>query len=230
MRDWIDKRIEKEKKKAKKKGEDFDEDFDFEKDMNMGGPETIIEMADIRNGSSNNNFLNPKHFKKYEYTFGEEKIYDDEVLVTINYKALKKIESMRDHGTILISKGDFAIAQIKGSGEVTIPLVAKPVLFLVGLSVSNPKFRNTVSYQKYKDKWYPKLFRWDATITLKKRHMFKANEKADLKIGQVFFINQLDSIATPIPKAKQFDTDKDMEDQIYNDVNISWEGMNILKD
>ena len=96
--------------------------------------------------------------------------------------------------------------------------------------VSNPKFSNTVSYQKYKDKWYPKLFRWDAKITLKKRHMFSANERADLKIGQVFFINQLDSIATPIPKAKQFDTEKDMEDQIYNDLNISWDGMNVIKD
>ncbi|MCD6543181.1 MAG: carboxypeptidase-like regulatory domain-containing protein [Flavobacteriaceae bacterium] len=230
MRDWIDKRIEKEKKKAKKKGEDFDEDFDFEKDMNMGGPEMIIEMADIRNEASNNNFLNPKHFKKYEYTFGEEKVYNGEVLVTIHYKALKKIESVKDHGIILISKGDYAIALIEGSGELTIPVVAKPVLFLIGLSVSNPKFRNTVSYQKYKDKWYPKLFRWDATITLKKRHMFKANEKSDLKIGQVFFINQLDSIATSVPKEKRFNTKEDMEDQIYNDMNISWEGMNVLKD
>ena len=230
MRDWIDKRIEKEKKKAKKKGEDFDEDFDFEKDMNMGGPEMIIKMADIRNEASNNNFLNPKHFKKYEYTFGEEKMYNGEVLVTIHYKALKKIESVRDHGTILISKGDYAIALIQGSGELSIPVAAKPVLFLIGLSVSNPKFSNTVSYQKYKDKWYPKLFRWDAKITLKKRHMFSANERADLKIGQVFFINQLDSIATPIPKAKQFDTEKDMEDQIYNDLNISWDGMNVIKD
>ena len=230
MRDWIDKRIEKEKKKAKKKGEDFDEDFDFEKDMNMGGPEMIIEMADIRNEASNNNFLNPKYFEKYEYTFGEEKVYNDDVLVAIHYKALKKIESVRDHGTILISKGDFAIASIKGSGELTIPVVAKPVLFLIGLSVSNPKFKNTVTYQKYKDKWYPKLFRWDATITLKKRHMFSANEKADLKIGQVFFINQLDSIAIPIPKEKRFNTKEDMEDQIYNDLNISWEGMNVIKD
>ncbi len=60
--------------------------------------------------------------------------------------------------------------------------------------------------------------------------MFKANEKADLKIGQVFFINQLDSIATPIPKGKRFNTKEDMEDQIFNDVNISWEGMNVIKD
>ncbi len=230
MRDWIDKRIDKEKKKAKKKGEDFDEDFDFEKDMNMGGPEMIIEMADIRNEASNNHFLNPKYFKKYEYTFGEEKIYNGEVLVTIHYKALKKIESVKDHGIILISKGDYAIALIQGSGELSIPVMAKPVLFLIGLSVSNPKFRNTVSYQKYKDKWYPKLFRWDATITLKKRHMFKSNEKADLKIGQVFFINQLDSIAIPIPKEKRFNTKEDMEDQIFNDLNISWEGMNVIKD
>lgn len=229
MREWIDKKIEKEKKKAQKKGEDF-EDFDFKKDMNMGGPEMIIEMADLRNDASNNHFLNPKYFKNYEYTFGGERIYNGELLVAINYKALKKIEYVKDQGTILISKGDFAIASIKGSGVLSIPVVAKPVMFLIGLSVSNPKFSNNVTYQKYKDKWYPKLFRWDATVTLKKRHMFKSNEHADLKIGQVFFINQLDSIATPVPKAKQFDTDKDMKEQVYNDLNISWEGMNIIKD
>ncbi len=230
MRDWIDKKIEKEKKKAKKKGEDFDEDFDFEEDMNMGGPETIIEMADIRNEASKNNFLNPKHFKKYEYSFGEEKIYGDDVLITIHYKATKKIESVKDKGIIMISKGDYAIALIQGAGELSIPVVAKPVLFLIGLTVSNPKFKNTVSYQKYKDKWYPKLFRWDATITLKKRHMFSKNERADLKIGQVFFINQLDSIATPIPKAKRFNTKKGMDEQVQNDLNISWDGMNVIKD
>ncbi len=230
MRNWIDKKVEKEKKKAIKKGEDFDEDFDLEKDMNMGGPETIINMADIRNGSSNNNFLNPKHFKKYEYTFGEETTYNGEVLVTIHYKALRKIESMKDKGKILISKGDYAIALIKGAGVLSIPIVAKPIFFLVGLSISNPKFSNTVSYQKYKDKWYPKLFRWDANITLKKRHVFSANERADLKIGQVFFINKLDSLASPISEEKQFDSKEDMKDQVYNDLNISWQGMNVIKD
>lgn len=229
MRDWIDKKIEKEKKKSIKKGEDFDEDFDLEKDMSMGGPETIINMADIRNGSSNNNFLNPKHFKKYEYSFGEETTYNGEVLVTIHYKAKRKIESIKDHGKILISKGDYAIALIKGSGVLSIPIMAKPIFFLVGLSISNPKFRNTVSYQKYKDKWYPKLFRWDATISLKKRHAFSANEHADLKIGQVFFINKLDSLVSPIPEDKRFDSKENMEDQLYNDLNISWQGMNVIK-
>ncbi len=229
MRDFIDKKIEKERKKAEKKGDDF-EDFDFESGINMGGPEMIIEMADLRNEESKNNFLNPKHFNKYDYTFGEEKYFNGDILVTIHYKAKKKIESVKDEGIILITKGDYAIASIQGSGVLTIPIAAKPVLFLVGLSVSNPKFKNTVNYQKYKDKWYPKLLRWDAEITLKKRHMFKSNEHANLKIGQVFFINKLDSIAIPVPKAKRFDTEKGMEDQIYNDLNISWESMNIIKD
>jgi len=234
MRKWIDKRIEKEtkkaKKKAKKKGEVFEDDFDFDRDMNMGGPETIINVADIRNGSSNNNFLNPKHFKKYEYSFGDEKNFNGEVLVTIHYKALKKIESIKDQGIILISKDDYAIALIEGSGVLTVPVLAKPLIFLAGLSISNPQFRNTVSYQKYKDKWYPKLFRWDATISLKKSHVFSENEHADLKIGQVFFINQLEYISTTIPKEKRFDSSKNMKEQVYNDLNISWEGMNVIKE
>ena len=237
MRDWIDKKIEKEKKKAKKKAkksgelpkEGSDEDFDFAQDMNMGGPQMIIEMADI-SGSNKSNFLTPKYFDKYTYTFGEEQFYNDELLVTINYKAKKKIDYVRDQGTVLISKNNYAIAFIKGTGVLSIPLFVKPILFAIGLSIKNPQFNYMVRYQKYKDKWYPKLFRWDANITLKKRHMFKANEHANLKIGQVFFINKLDSLATPIPPDKRFDTNEKMGTQVFNDLGLSWEGMNVIKD
>ncbi len=62
MRDWIDKKQAKETKKAIKRGEDVDEDFDLERDLNMGGPETIINLADLRNDTKGN-FLNPNILK-----------------------------------------------------------------------------------------------------------------------------------------------------------------------
>ena len=229
MRDWIDKKQAKETKKALKRGEDVDEDFDLERDLNMGGPQTIIDLADLRNDSKGN-FLNPKHFKKYEYSFGEETSLNGESLVTINFKAKRKIEYIKDQGKILISKENYAIALIQGSGELSIPIAVKPILFVIGLSISNPTFSSTVSYQKFKGYWYPKMFRWDAEVNLTKRHMFSTNEKAKINIGQVFLINKLDSVATTIAKDKRFNSDEEMENQVHNDLNIQWNELNIVKD
>ena len=229
MREWIDKKQAKETKKALKRGEDVDEDFDLERDMNMGGPETIINLADLRNDTKGN-FLNPKHFKKYEYSFGEETSLDGETLVTINFKAKRKIDYIKDRGKILISKENYAIALIEGSGVLSVPVAVKPILFIIGLSITNPTFSSTVRYQKIKGYWYPKLFRWDAEVKLTKRHMFSANESAKINIGQVFLTNKLDSMAVPIPKAKQFDPDEEMENQVYNDLNVQWNELNIVKD
>ncbi len=50
--------------------------------------------------------------------------------------------------------------------------------------------------------------------------MFSSNEQAKINIGQVFLTNKLDSNAVAIPKAKQFDSDEEMENQVYNDLNI----------
>lgn len=229
MRDWIDKKQAKETKKAIKRGEDVDEDFDLERDMNMGGPETIINLAELRNDTKGN-FLNPKHFKKYEYSFGDETSLNGETLVTINFKAKRKIDYIKDQGKILISKESYAIALIEGSGVLSIPVAIKPILFVIGLSISNPTFSSTVSYQKFKGYWYPKLFRWDAKVNLTKRHAFSSNEHAKINIGQVFLINKLDSIATSIPENKRFNSDEEMENQVHNDLNIEWNELNIVKD
>ena len=229
MRDWIDKKQAKETKKAIKRGEDIDEDFDLERDLNMGGPETIINLADLRNDTKGN-FLNPKHFKKYEYSFGEETSLNGESLVTIHFKAKRKIEYIKDQGKILISHENYAIALIEVSGVLSIPVAVKPILFVIGLSISNPTFNSTVSYQKFKGYWYPKMFRWDAKVNLTKRHMFSSNEKAKINIGQVFLINKLDSVATTIPKDKRFNSSEEMENQVHNDLNIQWNELNIVKD
>ena len=228
MREWVEKKTAKEKKKAIKKGEEInEEDFDNDLKMDFGGPESVIHL-DINHNKDN--YLKPKHFKKYEYSFGEETSLNGEQIVTINFKAKRKIDYMKDSGKILISKENYAIILIEAKGKASIPLMVKPILFVLGLKIQNPNFTKTVSYQQYKDKWYPKLFRWDANVKLTKRHTFSANENSEINIGQVFFINQIDSIATPISKDKLFDANEDMEEQVHNDINISWNQLNIIKD
>ena len=228
MREWIEEKEAKRKKKADKKGETYDEDeYDGTIDMDLGGPESVIDL-DINQDIDN--YLKPKYFKKYEYTFGEETILDGERLVTINFKAKKKIDHMKDSGKILISKDTYAIVLIEQTGKFSIPFIIRPILFTIGLKIGNPYFSKTISYQKFKEKWYPKLFRWDANINLTKRHTFEANEHSAINIGQVFSINKLDSTATSIPKERRFDTGEDMENQIYNDLNLNWDEINVVRD
>jgi hypothetical protein len=228
MREWFEAKQEKRKKKAIKKGEEFDEEeYDSDMDMDFGGPETVIDL-DINN--EQDNYLNPKHFKKYEYSFGDETSLNGERLVTINFKAKKTIDHKKDAGKILINTEDYAIVSIEQTGKFSIPFIVKPILFVIGLKIQNPTFNTVISYQKYKDKWYPQLFRWDAKIKLTKKHTFDPNENSDINIGQVFFINELDSIASPISEAQRFDENEAMEGQVYNDLNLQWGELNVIKD
>jgi len=228
MREWFEEKQEKKRKKAIRKGEDFDEeDFDSDMDMDFGGPETVIDL-DINN--ERDNYLNPKHFKKYEYSFGDETSLNGERLVTINFKAKRTIDHKKDSGKILINTEDYAIVSIEQTGKFSIPFIVKPILFVIGLKIESPKFKTAISYQKYKDKWYPQLFRWDAKVKLTKKHTFDPNENSDINIGQVFFINQLDSIATPIQESHLFDEEEDMGEQVFNDINLQWGELNIIKD
>ncbi len=55
-----------------------EEEFDSDMDMNLGGPESVINL-DINN--ERDTYLNPKHFSKYEYSFGEETSLNGERLV-----------------------------------------------------------------------------------------------------------------------------------------------------
>ena len=228
MREWFEAKQEKKKKKAIKKGEEFDEEeYDSDMDMDLGGPESVINL-DINN--ERDNYLNPKHFNKYEYSFGEETSLNGERLVTVNFKAKRTIDHKKDSGKILINTEDYAIVSIEQTGKFSIPFVVKPILFVIGLKIENPTFNTVISYQKYKDKWYPQLFRWDAKINLTKRHTFDANENSDINIGQVFFINEVDSIASPIDEPHRFDEEEDMAEQVYNDLNLEWGQLNVIKD
>ena len=228
MREWFEAKQEKRRKKAIKRGEEFDEEeYDSDMDMDLGGPESVIDL-DINN--ERDNYLNPKYFKKYEYSFGEETSLNGERLVTVNFKAKRTIDHMKDSGKILINTEDYAIVSIERKGKFSIPFIVKPILFVIGLKIQNPTFSTNISYQKYREKWYPQLFRWDANVKLTKKHTFDPNENSDINIGQVFLINQVDSIATPISEEHLFDEQEDMAGQVYNDIDLKWEGLNIIKD
>ncbi len=228
MREWMEKKQEKRKKKAIKKGEEFDEDeYDSDMDFDLGGPETVIDL-DINN--ERDSYLDPKHFSKYEYSFGDDTWLNGERLVTILFKAKKKIDHKRDEGKILINTEDYAIVSIEQKGKFSIPFIVKPILFVIGLKIGNPTFSTVINYQKFDGKWYPELFRWDANVLLTKKHTFDPNEVSDINVGQVFFINELEAEGIPVAEENVFDPGEDMETQVHNDLNLDWNGLNIIKD
>lgn len=228
MREWFTAKQEKRRKKAIKKGEEFDEDeYDDEIDLDLGGPESVIDL-DINN--ERDSYLDPKYFSKYEYSFGEETWLNGERLVTILFKAKKKIDHKKDSGKILINTEDYAIVSIEQTGKFSIPFIVKPILFVIGLRITNPEFSTVINYQKYQGKWYPELFRWDANVKLTKKHTFDPNENSDINIGQVFFINELNSDAVPIEGEDVFDSGEEMGGQVVNDLGLRWQGLNVIKD
>jgi hypothetical protein len=231
MREWIEEKQEKERKRAEKKGEEYktEDEYDGTIDVDFGGPKSVIDL-DINNGKGENNFLNPKYYNKYEYTFGEETYLNGEKLITIYFKARKSIDHIKDKGKILISKENYAIISIELTGKFNIPFIIKPILFAIGISIKNPTFSQVISYQNFKGLWYPKLFRWDANVKLVKRHMFDTNENSSINIGQVFSINNINMDPTGIPKEKIFEPNNKMEDQVYNDTGLNWNEMNVVKD
>lgn len=228
MREWFEAKQEKRRAKAIKKGEEFDEEeYDSDMDIDFGGPETVIDL-DINN--KRDSYLDPKHFNKYNYSFGDETSLNGERIITINFKAKRTIDHKKDSGKILINTEDYAIVSVEQSGKFSIPFIVRPILFVIGLKIENPTFNTVISYQKFKEKWYPQLFRWDAKIKLTKKHTFEANEDSDINIGQVFFINEVDSLGTPIPEQRRFEPDEDMAEQVFNDLNLEWGELNIIKD
>jgi hypothetical protein len=229
MREWLDKKREKKKKKALKKGEEWEDEWDEDSfNMDFGGPESVLNIDIYHDNDAN--FLNPKHYSKYEYKFGDETVLNGEPLISILFKAKKSIDYIRDSGTILISRDTYAIVQVEQKGKFAIPFIAKPILFAVGLKIANPRFTKTITYQKYENQWFPKLFRWDANVRLEKRKSFEKNEEADINIGQVFSVIEFNQQANPIDAAKKFDSGNDMTDQVFNDNDLIWDNINVVKD
>ncbi len=228
MKEWRDRQEKKEKKKAEKKGEKNEVDADDDKMINLGGPETLLHF-NIRNQSDA--FLDSNNFKRFAYLFGESKFYQGKKLMLIHFEAKRALDNFKESGNILMDPETYAIVSIESKGEVTIPIAVKPILFALGIQVKEPVFNRSIKYEQYKGSYYPKDFHWNASVKLFKKHLFKIPEYSHIEAGQILFINKIiTNDASPIPEEKVFDVGKKMEEQVHTDGNISWEGMNILKD
>lgn len=222
------KKVKKKKAKhAAKNGETFEPDEFDGKLLSLGGPETLLFFNISKQSDT---FLDSNNFKRFDYLFGKAQHYQGKKHLVIRFRAKRDINNIKEYGKIIMNPENYAIISIESTGVFSMPAAARPILFVLGLRIEEPEFSRTIKYEQYKGTYYPKDFHWNASIKLTKRHTFKKNEYSHIKAGQLFFVNRIitDKISS-IPVEKVFNAREKMDEQVYNEENITWNEMNILK-
>lgn len=178
------KSIKKEMKAAKKKGEEYQPeelDEDEQKMFSMlGGPENVMSMDPIRNPEF---FLNKKFLKKTSFWYAGQIEAEGRQVVIIEYSQ-KKYESVKSEGKLYIDLATDALLAMDFTGVAVIPSYVKPILFLKGLSISNPTFSMRIEYQFIEGKFYPKQANVIVNVDMVKRRMFSSNDKSKFLVKE----------------------------------------------
>ena len=136
---------------------------------------------------------------------------------------------MKQKGKIYLDVESLAITALEYKGDIEIPLLIKPVLFLYGFSVENAMAEEKIQYHEVNGKWYPKDFKATFSGGITKSHWFSANEHSYFTIGNLLFINKIETDKpAPISEVKRFKSNKKFEEQVFNDAGITWSEMNMI--
>ncbi|MAJ98012.1 MAG: hypothetical protein CMD07_01885 [Flavobacteriales bacterium] len=188
-------------------------------------PDFILELGKI---SSKEIYLDSLKFKQIFYKSNDK--FNINNYRYINFVTTKKINNLILNGEIIIEKNSDAIVGINYEGNIIIPLKIKPILFLSGYKVSDPKILLKKGYRMLNNKWYVSFIEVNLNLTVERKHFFKENKIYNCEFYQVFNVNnlQVENIET-IDKNKKFNINKEIDLQIFNDANLTWEEVNSLK-
>ncbi|MEL7145096.1 MAG: carboxypeptidase-like regulatory domain-containing protein [Bacteroidota bacterium] len=215
------KRQEKARKKAEASGEEFEDDSDFSTvQANFGGPESILNGDPVRGLSE---FMDTTMFKKYRFEFHEATSYNGKPVEVISFQTRGKVDQARANGLIYVDKASLAVIKIEKEGKFVVPFALKPLLYLLGFSISGGKIVSDYKYKSFNGKWYPENLHHQLWIKITKHNMFSKNEYANLKIEQVMSTKEINTNeVAPIVKDKRFDVSKDMDQQVYATQKVTW--------
>ena len=224
MKEEREEKAEKEKKTGKKKEGGLEVDLVG----SFGGPENILRSASLTRDPEA--CLDTLHLKSYNYSFAKSSTYNNKELLVIDFDTKGKVNHVREEGKIYIDLATFAIVKLESHGDIVIPVILRPIIFMYGIGIENPSYEKTLEFQQIKNKWYPKNIQYNVDIKLTNRHWFKPNEHSDFEIEGIFIANKIKIEQAPgVPYAKRFSAKKPMKDQVFNDDGLSWEGLNIIK-
>jgi len=229
MREKIEKKQEKARRKAIKKGEEIKENESIDEQIisaSFGGPETILNADPLRDTAS---FLDPKYKNKYKYDIEGYSTYQNEQVIIIGYESKGKYEHQRQSGRVYISMVSDAIISIEYNSKVIIPGIARPVIFFMGLGITNPEIYGKVHYKSIHGKWYISDISIEGGTRLTKKKMFKKNDKSQFYVEIALINNQfnLDHVAE-IPEEERIDTEKPLEEQVEPDPQF-WESYQVVR-
>lgn len=235
MKKEREKEAAKEKKKeakAIKKGKEVKKKESDDDSLKVGdifgGPDNLLKMADLFR--SPDNCIDTTMLNEYVYTFEKSSSYNSRELMVINFKSRGKVERARESGKIYLDLATNAIVKIESQGTWVIPALIRPVLFVMGIGVENPKFRSNLEFQKIKDHWYPRTMQFNMDMNVEKKRLFAANDNSNFKIFGILTVTKIDtSTPAPVDKKKRYSSDKKPEEQVFNDAGLSWEQINVIK-
>lgn len=194
----------------------------------FGGPADILKSGNLN--KKQEAFLDTTEFKSYKYSFAKSSSYNTNELLVIDFASKGKVNHLRESGKIYIDLNSQAIVKIEVAGDLIIPAIVRPILFFLSIGVKNPTYVKELEFQQVDGKWYPKNIHETMHIILTNNHLFRKDEYSDFEIEQFFTVNELKTNNVEIiPVEKRFKEGKDMDKQVHNDTNLSWEGLNIIK-
>ncbi|MBL7933942.1 MAG: carboxypeptidase-like regulatory domain-containing protein [Bacteroidia bacterium] len=225
---FMSKERKKAEEKEKKTGKKEDKNIEMDLGSSFGGPESILQATNLTKKTEGS--LDTTELKEYKYSFAKSSSYNNKEIMVIDFTSKGKVDHLRESGKIYLDTKSMAIIRFESSGELVIPVILRPIIFLYGIGIGNPSYVKSIAFQEVNGKWYPQNFQYNIDLKLTNRHWFSPNEHSLFEIEQVFVVNKTKvEQASPIPANKKFDSKKDMPSQVFNDDGLSWEGLNIIK-
>jgi hypothetical protein len=218
-------RRERKQKKIEKRAERKNEDYEppIQGDgirKFFGGPQKIFEMDLV---TESRMCLDSTLFDKFNYSFAHVTSDGDNELLIIDFETKNLLKHQRQKGRIYINQETDAIALLEISGEVVMPIVIRPFLFLAGYSIQNLTFEKRIEYQSIDSRLFPKRFHRLVEVDMKKRHLFGDNEISHFFLDQFLNVYAVDTKdAKDIPEEYRFNPELPMVGQEHNEESATW--------
>ncbi len=227
---FMAKKMKKEEKKYKEeleeKGDDSTEVNFMDPRSMFGGLESVMEAMYI---DGTNTFLDTTEFKKYEFKFHDKPIYSEngDEITLIHAKTKRRIDGFKASGKIYIDRKSLAVIKMEFKGDLRIPVLLRPILFVIGIGIKKPELHYARSYQNIDGTWYPKDIYYTVNLNLIEKKIFKKNIDSKFKLQQVYSVQHI-NIDTPeqIEKDKRYTDKKTLAEQVFPEANIDWSGIN----
>ena len=208
-------------RKEKREEESFDISSIFD------GPASVIQLDPVRDLDT---FLKEEYFNKFRYTLETPVTYQGRTLLVIRFQQKRKIDRQKVNGKVYIDLRTNAFVAIEYDGYAKIPLLARPILFAMGIGIDKPTFSKITRFRQLNDRWVVDNVLVEVDLEVTDKHMFKKNEHFHYKLESIFAATDVTvENVTDFPESECFDPDEDLEEQFPPRNDALWQQYNIVR-